>query len=114
MSAKTRKTSYAKPQHTPTLECGDPDGDVYPVNQNGLRVAEAFSMEMQEAIVRAVNAHEELLNALKAIEARINGVFDDQHLLAYGALGTTTDDILNIAEQAIAKAEGDDTTVKGK
>ena len=39
------------------------------------------------------------MNALKAIIARLNGVFDDPDLIAFGALGDTASDVLAIAER---------------
>lgn len=47
-----------------------------------------------------------MLSALKAIRARINGVFDDPDLVAKGALAFTTEDVLRFANEAIAAAEG--------
>ena len=56
-------------------------------------------------IVAALNrkSHEDqMLAALEAIRARINGVWDHQSLVAYGPLSTETRDILRIADAAIA------------
>ena len=60
-------------------------------------------------VTRAVNRDhlfEEMLDALKAIRARIVGDFDNPALMKYGALGDTNLDISAIADEAIAKAEG--------
>jgi hypothetical protein len=49
----------------------------------------------------------ELLAALEAIEARINGVYDCPALVAFGPLHHDTQwDCLRIAEEAINKAKG--------
>lgn len=48
----------------------------------------------------------ELLKALEAIRARIDGVFDHPSLANFGPLGHIKNDIRIIAEQAITKAEG--------
>lgn len=45
---------------------------------------------------------EHMLRALRAIKARINGVWDDPDLISFGPLGNMNEDILAI----IAKAEG--------
>lgn len=56
-------------------------------------------------VVRACNAHEDLLGALKAIRARLDGDFDNPHLMKFGTLGNAEGDIGTIASDAIAKAE---------
>ena len=53
-----------------------------------------------------IAAAPELLEALKAIRARLGGEFDNPSLVAFGPLMTTEADIEAIAEAAIAKAEG--------
>ncbi len=54
---------------------------------------------------RLLAAAPELLAALKAIVARIEGVWDDPDLMAYGPLDINSDrDVMAIAQQAIAKA----------
>jgi hypothetical protein len=50
----------------------------------------------------------EMLAALRAIRARINGEWDHPDLLKFGPLGNTIDDILMIIEQVEDKAEGRD------
>jgi hypothetical protein len=52
-----------------------------------------------------VNEHADLLAALRAIIARVDGVFDDPALMAYGPLAGKDSDVLTIARAAIAKAE---------
>ena len=54
-------------------------------------------------ILRDVNVHEDLVAALKAIVARINGVWDDPDLMAFGPLLTESADVEQIAKLAIAK-----------
>jgi hypothetical protein len=89
----------------PTLLCGDKDGDIFPINRNGLRVAEAYSEKMQQHIVRAVNSHEELLSIVKTIAEQFNAGADKVYR---DALSPHSDDV-SLGEwinQAIAKAEG--------
>lgn len=50
--------------------------------------------------------HLTTIAAMKAIVARVNGVWDAPELAAYGALGSTMDDVLRIAQSAITKATG--------
>jgi len=53
-------------------------------------------------------AKPELMSALEAIKARINGVYDCPALVAFGPLHHDTQwDCLRIAEEAIAKAKGE-------
>ena len=53
-------------------ESGDVDGDIYPINSRvsgvSFRMADAFSEHAQAHIVKAVNAHEELVAAIKAVQ----------------------------------------------
>lgn len=80
--------------HTPMLEMGNPDGDVYTIQTtDGKRYAECFSMVTVKTIVRAVNAHEELVSMLKG------------ELLDRGDERRYTREEI---KQAIAKAEGRD------
>ena len=44
-----------------------------------------------------------LVAALRAIEARIHGAYDDPLLLAYGPLGTLSGDCSHIARAALAQ-----------
>lgn len=60
-------------------------------------VADDFTIEPAEDLAA------ELLAALKAIVARIQGEWDSPELMAVGPLGATDDDILHIAQTAIAK-----------
>lgn len=53
---------------------------------------------------RLVNA--ELLEALKAIDARLSGEFDNPALVKYGMLSDSNGDISRLARRAISKAEG--------
>ena len=59
----------------------------------------------------AYEGQEEIINdlvaALEAVEARINGVFDHPALLEYGPLSNCNNDCRNIARAALAKAKGD-------
>lgn len=56
---------------------------------------------------RLIAAAPELLAALQAIKSRINGVWDDPALMAFGPLSVNgDDDILELATAAIAKATG--------
>ena len=55
-----------------------------------------------------IAATPDLLAALEAIKARINGVYDCPALVAFGPLHHDTQwDCLRIAEEAIAKAKGE-------
>lgn len=62
-------------------------------------------LKMAEKITRAVNEYDELVAALQAIRARLEGEFDHPALMAYGPLTTVTGDIGTIANAALAKAE---------
>jgi hypothetical protein len=56
-------------------------------------------------MVQACNAHAELVTALTAIVARINGEWDNPALVGFGPLDVNSDnDILAIANAALAKA----------
>ena len=66
--------------------------------------ADAVDWANAGLIVQAVNSHADLVAALKAIVARINGVWDDPDLVALGPLSTESADIEQIAKLAIAKA----------
>ena len=75
--------------------------EIYGTFKNGRTTGEA------EANARLIAAATDLLAALRAIVARINGVWDDPDLLAFGELLPDTEaDIEAIASQAIAKARG--------
>jgi hypothetical protein len=61
------------------------------------------------ANARLIAAAPELLAALQAIKARINGAWDDPALMAFGSLSANGDaDILEIATAAIAAATGEE------
>lgn len=103
-------TSAEAPKHTP-WECDLVDCMVF--NSRDVRVAdcnndeELISYEQQEANSRLIAAAPELLAALIAIRARVNGVFDKPELVAFGPLHPNAAlDCEAIAAIAIAKAEG--------
>lgn len=81
--------------NTGTYELDNVDFD----NIEPQEVADDFTLEPDEDLTA------ELLAALKAVKARINGVWDEPALVAYGPLGNTTDDVLAIVTAAITKAE---------
>lgn len=57
-------------------------------------------------MAKTYDLDERLVNALRAIEARINGEWDNPHLIAAGSLHPNPEvDILRIAEDAIDKFE---------
>ena len=69
---------------------------------------EDTSLPCKSANARLIAAAPELLEALQAIQARINGNFDNPKLFAFGPLSTSAaDDCLEIAHAAIAKATGE-------
>jgi hypothetical protein len=56
-------------------------------------------------IVKCVNSHDELVKALRAITARIAGVWDDKDLIEYGELSLNEmEDVYNFAQLALKKA----------
>ncbi len=61
--------------------------------------------EESEANARLISAAPDLLAALRAIVARINGVWDDPDLMVFGPLTTESADLEAIASQAIAKTK---------
>ncbi len=101
-----------EPQHTPTPEDlmipwvqGDntPEDEhgnnaccIYDEDSAGNKIADCINPETAAFIVRAVNAHEELLNALQIAQATIERL-DSDHSSTQG-----THDVIN---EAIAKAE---------
>lgn len=54
-----------------------------------------------DAAARTLTGAATAYGALRAILARLDGVFDDRHLAAYGPLCTTTDDVRRIASDAL-------------
>ena len=71
----------------------------------GLALVFGDTEEEATANARLIAAAPELLDALQAIAARINGVWDDPALMAFGPLSLDSDeDILKLANTAIAKA----------
>lgn len=57
------------------------------------------------ADIAVAKAAPKLLAALRAVRARIRGEWDDPDLLAFGPLAIKDEDVLAIAERAIAAAE---------
>lgn len=96
------------PQHTPgpwIVRGGNVIESLSSIN-----VAKAWMTDGEEECANAhlIAAAPELLSALEAIEARINGVYDCPALVAFGPLHHDTQwDCLRIAEEAIAKAKGE-------
>ncbi len=87
------QAAISKPRHTPTPWTHNPEmSDSSISGPNGV-VARALHSWDAAFIVRAVNAHEELLEALKALRNRANQT-----------CGAT--DLMEQINQAIAKAEG--------
>lgn len=69
------------------------------------RVTDRSATAEDAANARLIASAPELLSALKAIKARINGVWDDPDLMAFGPLSANgDDDILELTTAAIAKA----------
>ena len=60
----------------------------------------------RDANARLIAAAPDMLEALTAAKARINGEWDNPSLVKFGPLGTETDDVLTILSTAIVKAEG--------
>ena len=54
---------------------------------------------------RLIAAAPNMLSALRAIAARVNGVWDDPDLIAFGPLSGCDDDCLSIANKALEKAD---------
>jgi len=78
-----------------------PDGEG--IAEIGERTAE--NLRNAELICRAVNSHELLVDALKAIEAGLNGDWDNPHLVKLGFLSSEADnDVLKIVKAAIEAA----------
>ncbi len=84
-------------------------------DQQGLIISEAtgetiavtYKKENAAFIVKACNHFEETTSALRAIEARINGEWDNPSLIAIGELHTSAEmDILRIVEETLSKIEG--------
>lgn len=67
---------------------------------------EGVPREECERINNLIMAAPELLEALEAIQARINGDFDNPSLLKFGTLDKLDGDCGSIASAAIAKAWG--------
>ena len=90
-------------QHTPGPWVVDPDTATATVRSaSGTSVARCYRGDED---ARLIAAAPELLAALRAIQARIKGVWDDSDLVKFGELMVdSNEDILDIAEAAIAKA----------
>lgn len=71
--------------------------------------AQSVTVSLTESERRLIAAAPELLAALKAISARIDGRFDDADLMAVGPLTPNVEaDCQYIARAAIARARGED------
>jgi len=89
--------THSKPQHTPTPWKHDKrGGDIR--NKEGMLIASGFRYENAAFIARAVNAHEEMLNALK-LALKTMYANPDANMDMITGCSTTI-------KQAIAKAEG--------
>lgn len=90
-----------KPTHAPTpWEVTESGSDIEIQDADGTSIAvviEEDKVEVAQRIVRAVNAHDEFVEALKKI-SRYNG--------STGGLRALVNEIHFIANEAIAKAEG--------
>jgi len=73
------------------------DGD------DAIIIARMSDMPLQKEYATLIAASPRLLKALQCICARIKGEFDNPVLLEYGSLGMTHDDVLAIAQAAIAE-----------
>ena len=86
------------------------DGFLAVAGPRGRNVCSVGADELFPDIIhdaRLIAAAPDLLEALKAIKARYEGVFDHPALLKQGALNTNAaTDMWAIANRAIAKAEG--------
>lgn len=105
---KNKQPSHAAtpPSHTKTPWIHSENHPTDIIDEHGDFIGRCLRSENAAFIVRAVNSHEVLLSALKAIKARINGVFDDPNLVKFGSLHTDIQkDIIGIAYQAILQAE---------
>lgn len=61
-----------------------------------------------EANARLIAAAPDLLDALEAIRARLDGEYDHPALVKYGALAGTMDDVRQLVRDAIDKVRGRD------
>jgi hypothetical protein len=99
-----------KPQHTPGPWVAHAESGMVSGPTRGGRtlasVGQAHGNDPSElaANARLMAAAPDMLDALQAITARIQGEWDHPALLAYGALGIINEDVLAIAGTAIAKA----------
>lgn len=58
-------------------------------------------IEQDEELLRKSEQITKLVSALKAVHARINGIWDNPDLVAYGSLSTITSDIDRIVSHAL-------------
>ena len=111
------ETTKPNSQHTPGPWRVDADG--YEITAKGWTIVEtslpvyeeprnrAELRDEQIANARLIAAAPEMLAALQAITARVNGVWDDPALLSFGDLSENTiKDTMRIARTAIAKVTG--------
>lgn len=88
--------------------CGECGCDV---SQGGVFFARCPGKTPEQAseraafIVRATARHAELVEALEAIKARVNGEWDTPALMAFGPLSDTAADCAEIARQALSRAQ---------
>jgi hypothetical protein len=76
-------------------------------NSNGAKLkGYARFKPLQEEVLRLREEKAELLDALKTIEARANGDWDNPLLIKHGFLSSEFDnDVLSIVKEAIQKVE---------
>lgn len=98
-------------KHKPALNApcySNPEGMTHSfetdVNGKMINVLRTYSTKR----AKMAQAAPELLEALEAIRARINGEYDNPSLVSIGSLRyNTDDDVLRIATQAISRATGE-------
>ena len=83
--------------HLPVAMAGNRQDAV--VNSFGVQVAQCSSLDYVEPIVRAANAHDDMLTALRSAESFISGFEGDE-------VQEGIDELLAGIRGAIAKAEG--------
>lgn len=96
-------------KHTPALNApcySNPEGVTHSFenDSNGKMISVIRTYSTRGA--KLAMAAPDLLSALKAIIARIDGVYDDPDLMNFGGLSDKDSDIKYIASVAIAKAGG--------
>ena len=80
--------------------------NVGPCGEDLARGVSSNRMESCQANAHLIAAAPEMLEALEAITARINGEYDNPTLIRMGDLTNVQDDIETYAKRAIAKAKG--------